>query len=163
MLRPYIILLESFPQFPNRLRRARAGTSEQRAREQQEVSLAHSAHGAPFAALGERRRDGGITEHGDPLWIARDDRFERDLRRWRRDVAEDVARTGLGCQLVEVTAVADDDRRIVPDDERERGCRRRWRATGEAVERSEEHTSELQSLTNLVCRLLLEKKKQYKA
>src|SRR5258706_16028790 len=27
--------------------------------------------------------------------------------------------------------------------------------------RSEEHTSELQSLTNLVCRLLLEKKKKY--
>src|SRR5438093_8189524 len=30
---------------------------------------------------------------------------------------------------------------------------------GEPLERSEEHTSELQSLTNLVCRLLLEKKK----
>src|SRR5437016_6438627 len=29
--------------------------------------------------------------------------------------------------------------------------------------RSEEHTSELQSLTNLVCRLLLEKKKQHNA
>src|SRR5437016_7312082 len=29
--------------------------------------------------------------------------------------------------------------------------------------RSEEHTSELQSLTNLVCRLLLEKKKQKQA
>src|SRR5437016_6577769 len=29
-------------------------------------------------------------------------------------------------------------------------------------ERSEEHTSELQSLTNLVCRLLLEKKKEKK-
>src|SRR5258706_6440355 len=29
-------------------------------------------------------------------------------------------------------------------------------------DRSEEHTSELQSLTNLVCRLLLEKKKQNK-
>src|SRR5258706_6516014 len=29
-------------------------------------------------------------------------------------------------------------------------------------ERSEEHTSELQSLTNLVCRLLLEKKKSNK-
>src|SRR5438093_3059877 len=28
------------------------------------------------------------------------------------------------------------------------------------TQRSEEHTSELQSLTNLVCRLLLEKKKQ---
>src|SRR5437016_10225540 len=34
---------------------------------------------------------------------------------------------------------------------------RRWRP---ARCRSEEHTSELQSLTNLVCRLLLEKKKQ---
>src|SRR5437016_7009620 len=38
---------------------------------------------------------------------------------------------------------------------------------GEAVDvcsgsRSEEHTSELQSLTNLVCRLLLEKKKKNK-
>src|SRR2546427_3683740 len=30
---------------------------------------------------------------------------------------------------------------------------------GERVERSEEHTSELQSQSNLVCRLLLEKKK----
>src|SRR5437016_11362006 len=29
-----------------------------------------------------------------------------------------------------------------------------------ALRRSEEHTSELQSLTNLVCRLLLDKKKQ---
>src|SRR5258706_326226 len=29
-----------------------------------------------------------------------------------------------------------------------------------AIDRSEEHTSELQSLTNLVCRLLLEKKKK---
>src|SRR5258706_14929924 len=29
------------------------------------------------------------------------------------------------------------------------------------LERSEEHTSELQSLTNIVCRLLLEKKKIY--
>src|SRR5438046_8806035 len=32
----------------------------------------------------------------------------------------------------------------------------------DAVGRSEEHTSELQSLTNLVCRLLLEKKKKKK-
>src|SRR5437016_7888663 len=31
-----------------------------------------------------------------------------------------------------------------------------------AIDRSEEHTSELQSLTNLVCRLLLEKKKKKK-
>src|SRR5437016_10102917 len=33
---------------------------------------------------------------------------------------------------------------------------------GRALARSEEHTSELQSLTNLVCRLLLEKKKKKK-
>src|SRR2546430_10315808 len=32
---------------------------------------------------------------------------------------------------------------------------------GRGVERSEEHTSELQSQSNLVCRLLLEKKKNY--
>src|SRR5438093_5423302 len=38
-------------------------------------------------------------------------------------------------------------------------CRRLPRAV---AERSEEHTSELQSLTNLVCRLLLEKKKKNK-
>src|SRR2546430_4354144 len=34
----------------------------------------------------------------------------------------------------------------------------RWRS---GVYRSEEHTSELQSQSNLVCRLLLEKKKQH--
>src|SRR5438093_8081123 len=37
-----------------------------------------------------------------------------------------------------------------------------WSGAGDpAFPRSEEHTSELQSLTNLVCRLLLEKKKKY--
>src|SRR3712207_7093435 len=35
-----------------------------------------------------------------------------------------------------------------------------WRSTVRALERSEEHTSELQSRQYLVCRLLLEKKKQ---
>src|SRR5438093_7499549 len=35
-------------------------------------------------------------------------------------------------------------------------------APGGTFARSEEHTSELQSLTNLVCRLLLEKKKKKK-
>src|SRR5438093_8631966 len=38
---------------------------------------------------------------------------------------------------------------------------RRGRRRRDALRRSEEHTSELQSLTNLVCRLLLEKKKSY--
>src|SRR2546427_9652809 len=39
------------------------------------------------------------------------------------------------------------------------GCRQGWLAAGR---RSEEHTSELQSQSNLVCRLLLEKKKKKK-
>src|SRR2546426_4927157 len=34
-------------------------------------------------------------------------------------------------------------------------------AQGQRLDRSEEHTSELQSPCNLVCRLLLEKKKKY--
>src|SRR5438093_10013626 len=38
--------------------------------------------------------------------------------------------------------------------------RNKARVEKEQQERSEEHTSELQSLTNLVCRLLLEKKKE---
>src|SRR5690606_1296206 len=44
---------------------------------------------------------------------------------------------------------------------KESGCRRRLRHQGGRVQilRSEEHTSELQSRENLVCRLLLEKKK----
>src|SRR5437016_6865790 len=40
------------------------------------------------------------------------------------------------------------------------GVRGRCKGYLHLVERSEEHTSELQSLTNLVCRLLLEKKKK---
>src|SRR2546430_6410679 len=39
--------------------------------------------------------------------------------------------------------------------------RMRQDAAVPAVSRSEEHTSELQSQSNLVCRLLLEKKKQH--
>src|SRR5688572_32216350 len=38
----------------------------------------------------------------------------------------------------------------------------RPRASPSAIPRSEEHTSELQSQSNLVCRLLLEKKKKKK-
>src|SRR2546430_4263917 len=43
--------------------------------------------------------------------------------------------------------------------ERRRGRRARRRAGGRHPLRSEEHTSELQSQSNIVCRLLLEKKK----
>src|SRR5262249_60291793 len=45
---------------------------------------------------------------------------------------------------------------------RENCFERRCTAVGSSTtSRSEEHTSELQSLTNLVCRLLLEKKKKH--
>src|SRR5690606_40407969 len=54
----------------------------------------------------------------------------------------------LGYRVFEVSTVA------------RRGLRELTYALGEIVERSEEHTSELQSRENLVCRLLLEKKKQ---
>src|SRR5256886_13218573 len=43
----------------------------------------------------------------------------------------------------------------------EEGNARRLIATGNVLTRSEEHTSELQSQSNLVCRLLLEKKKKH--
>src|SRR5688572_31937244 len=42
------------------------------------------------------------------------------------------------------------------------GCPARSRASALNARRSEEHTSELQSQSNLVCRLLLEKKKKKK-
>ena len=67
---------------------------------------------------------------------------------------------------------------VIPDTAQEKpqqgdvlavGPGRRSEQTGELVpmdvaegDRSEEHTSELQSLVNLVCRLLLEKKKKTK-
>src|SRR6266404_292119 len=40
-------------------------------------------------------------------------------------------------------------------------CARRWASAGVRPDRSEEHTSELQSLAYLLCRLLLEKKKDF--
>src|SRR5437667_849384 len=42
------------------------------------------------------------------------------------------------------------------------GNRRSWHLCRRRCHRSEEHTSELQSHHDLVCRLLLEKKKQYR-
>src|SRR5256885_4503581 len=59
--------------------------------------------------------------------------------------------------------------RAQPEPRRLRRCRHRWTAWAnswvacENAGRSEEHTSELQSPCNLVCRLLLEKKKDTNA
>src|SRR5436309_7740725 len=64
----------------------------------------------------------------------------RSDRRARLDLVDDLACAGKGLLAMG------------------RGCRDRHRRLG----RSEEHTSELQSRENLVCRLLLEKKKKQK-
>src|SRR2546422_7983604 len=51
--------------------------------------------------------------------------------------------------------------RVAPGrDRRDSGSGDRLRRTGAGDDRSEEHTSELQSRLHLVCRLLLEKKKK---
>src|SRR2546427_2768663 len=64
----------------------------------------------------------------------------------------------------EVRAAARGKRDDDPDRARGIGLRRAGKreAEREKKQRSEEHTSELQSQSNLVCRLLLEKKKKQK-
>src|SRR5438093_3765549 len=73
----------------------------------------------------------GVTRFNAPIWSSLPQRPQ--LRRWRiqprTSCSEGSARSGIVASEQEVLG------------------------------RSEEHTSELQSLTNLVCRLLLEKKK----
>src|SRR2546426_6904468 len=54
-----------------------------------------------------------------------------------------------------------DDRARHPEQVAQRPQRRLGDGGGRFLPRSEEHTSELQSPCNLVCRLLLEKKKRY--
>src|SRR2546426_2035091 len=61
----------------------------------------------------------------------------------------------LGVQLVELAAQVEDLPRLDLDVGRRAQAR-------EILYRSEEHTSELQSPCNLVCRLLLEKKKKHR-
>src|SRR5438093_7289997 len=58
---------------------------------------------------------------------------------------------GSTCASLNLKATSDDRRVIFLRPETQ---------SRQSVRRSEEHTSELQSLTNLVCRLLLEKKKK---
>src|SRR5206468_8481733 len=82
------------------------------------------------------------------------------------DLARDFA-----TQLADLTLELADTRlaRVAGDDLAQRPIRDRQLARAQTVlgqlarhERSEEHTSELQSRSDLVCRLLLEKKKQKK-
>src|SRR5690606_39375592 len=89
--------------------------------------------GYPPVASTEEGHGGGYDDHAD------DGRVERD-----RDREPDAEHLDLG-------GVTEHERGEDADhDERSRG--------DDAGGRSEEHTSELQSRENLVCRLLLEKK-----
>src|SRR2546430_6457349 len=58
-------------------------------------------------------------------------------------------------------ALGDDDFELQPARMTEVIASLSWMRSRIALVRSEEHTSELQSQSNLVCRLLLEKKKHY--
>src|SRR5688572_32579243 len=71
-----------------------------------------------------------------------------------------VVDDGSGPQVADIVAGFGDPRIHYVRHETNRGLPAALN-TGFAA-RSEEHTSELQSQSNLVCRLLLEKKKQYK-
>src|SRR5687767_15709857 len=69
--------------------------------------------------------------------------------------------SGNKCLISVMTGEATVERRGDDDEEiarKEDGDRRESRSERASDERSEEHTSELQSLAYLVCRLLLEKK-----
>src|SRR2546430_4770391 len=69
--------------------------------------------------------------------------------------ARRTAQTGEGGRNTDRADVCPDPRRPAAVPEESRGGLFSWVTT-----RSEEHTSELQSQSNLVCRLLLEKKKK---
>src|SRR5260221_8639280 len=77
-----------------------------------------------------------------------------------RGVAE-LARQAVGefARLLASTGL--DVQRLFPQFGLNRGNRRCTSSPVEASKRSEEHTSELQSHSDLVCRLLLEKKKKH--
>src|SRR2546427_3280164 len=77
----------------------------------------------------------------------------RSLRAAAVQPTEDLPRLALDLLFL----VRDERHHVVRDIER----RHAWIArAGQGLQRSEEHTSELQSQSNLVCRLLLEKKKR---
>src|SRR5690625_618431 len=81
---------------------------------------------------------------------------------------EDRARSGAGSSIL-LSHLVVGAYALLDENEGRRGTRVRWDygdetplrdARGFEIQRSEEHTSELQSRGHLVCRLLLEKKKR---
>src|SRR2546422_5423702 len=69
-------------------------------------------------------------------------------------------RQGNALQSPHLARLAAQSRPVGPRDQEQRRRRRQRDECQLPIERSEEHTSELQSRLHLVCRLLLEKKKE---
>src|SRR5688572_31434751 len=78
---------------------------------------------------------------------------------FRSDVRRGARRGALRHSVETATDLCCVDRRPIGQLAERARCRRRDRTPAVLDVRSEEHTSELQSQSNLVCRLLLEKKK----
>src|SRR2546426_4302368 len=119
---------------------------------------------APAAGISGDMTLGALLAHGLPAsWLE-----GLPARLGLPDVGvtiRDTSRCGVGCKQVEFTIPDQPHGRHVGDLVRlvERAPLSDWvkqRAVHPPL-RSEEHTSELQSPCNLVCRLLLEKKKKY--
>src|SRR5699024_12104158 len=106
------------------------------------------------------------------LWFAQCDRDHRDLysfpTRRSSDLVKNADDVVAGKKKVETLGVKADDNqhltvtldRRIPYFKLLMGFGVFFPQNEHAVERSEEHTSELQSRFDLVCRLLLEKKKE---
>src|SRR5260370_26951420 len=100
----------------------------------------------------DRVRSGSIRRVGERRFGSKPDRFEVRARFGRRDDSLSGHATGAwrsGCLRFRTMPFLAGKKRGHP-------------GNGQAMpaQRSEEHTSELQSHLNLVCRLLLEKKKK---
>src|SRR5690606_41845591 len=79
------------------------------------------------------------------------------IPRWKRGARSESASRSTRLRWRAESTTTPPYGHLPPLPARRRGARRRPRCRG-AGHRSEEHTSELQSRDNLVCRLLLEKK-----
>src|SRR5690606_40487639 len=84
----------------------------------------------------------------------------RSSARWRAELAGRARRYAAGDVHSATELTLRQRLRLGPDTSLRLDVVRRREAMQTTRERSEEHTSELQSRENLVCRLLLEKKKK---
>src|SRR5206468_8749822 len=105
-------------------------------------SFYHYAHPRDLHSF-PTRRSSDLGRRGDPMTSG-------------RTVAH-VTCLGCGCACDDITVVVERDRIASLVNACPLG--QTWFGDGTVPERSEEHTSELQSRSDLVCRLLLEKKK----